>query len=713
MAELEVTIDGSGARRGAKTVTRSLDDIRKKTDGSSAALKNQARSVDSVEKAMTSLRRVAAPLIAAFGAQAILQTVNSYQALQNSLRVVTDSTEELAIANERLFQISQETRQPLEATTQLYSRASIAAKELGASQEQLFDLVEITGQALAVQGGAASESAGALRQLSQAFSSGIVRAEEFNSILEGAFPLAQAAARGIDEAAGSVGKLRKLVVEGEITSREFFEAILKGGEELGDQFAQTQVTVGQALTTVENSFLRLVGTAFEATGASDTLATALVGVAGGLNDLTSAFQGTLGPEEELSSGLQVFTTVALVATQTIGILGRSLFTTLTTPFKVAGEAIGGTAAALVAFAKGEFSQAASIMDEVTSDAADTTIQNFTELRDEMIGATSETIESLVELWDAGARDIGAALESAAPAADGTAGPTIDPEVTAEAQKLSDALDDLADSIIRQVDPLVVFEQELAQLDELLITGRITEEQFNAALAQTSATYAAATPEGQAYNAMLAEGAQITEAALTPAEEYANTVNNLAALLEGGFISQETFNRSVEESAAKLKDATGASSELAGFLEQTSIQAARNIQSAFADFLFDPFDEGLSGLVSNFADALRKMAAEALSQQILSGILNVATAGAGGEAGGILGAIAGAFTTRQTGGPLVAGQESMVGERGQEAFVPREAGQVTSNRELRQGAGAAPNVNVPVEIINITDPSAIPAAMESA
>lgn len=713
MAKLEVEIDGSGARRGARVVTRSLDDIRKKTKESSVALKEQARSVNSVDKAMTALRRTAGPLIAAFGARQILQTVNTYQSLQNSLRVVTDSTDELVAANERLFQISQETRQPLEATTQLFSRASIAAKELGASQEQLFNLVEITGQALAVQGGAASESSGALRQLSQAFSSGIVRAEEFNSILEGAFPLAQAAARGIDEAAGSVGKLRNLVVEGEITSREFFEAILKGGEELGDQFANTEVTVGQALTTIKNSFIVLVGTAFEASGASQALATGLVGVADALGDLTSAFQGTLGPEEEVSSGLKLLISVALVAVNTLGVLGDSLFTTITTPFEVAGRAIGGTAAALVAFARGDFSEAAAIMGEVSADAADTTIQNFTELREAMISDTSETIEALVELWDAGARDIGTALESAAAGADGTAGPTISPEISAEAQKLSDSLDALAESVKRQVDPLFVFEQELEKLDELLLTSRISEEQFAAALAMTSATFAAATPEGQAYNDMLAEGQTITEAALLPAEEYAATVNRLAQLLDGGFISQETFNRSVEESAERLKEATDSSSELSGFLEQTSIQAARNIQSAFADFLFDPFDAGLSGLVSNFADALKRMAAEALSQQILSGILNFATGGTSGAFSAIAGAAGGAITARATGGPLVAGQASMVNERGQEAFVPREAGQVVSNRELRQGQGAAPQVNVPVQITNITDPSAIPAAMESA
>ena len=57
------------------------------------------------------------------------------------------------------------------------------------------------GKALAIQGSSATESSGALRQLSQAFSSGIVRAEEFNSILEGAFPIAQAAANAFGTAA--------------------------------------------------------------------------------------------------------------------------------------------------------------------------------------------------------------------------------------------------------------------------------------------------------------------------------------------------------------------------------------------------------------------------------------------------------------------------------------------------------------------------------
>jgi len=56
-----------------------------------------------------------------------------------------------------------------------------------------------------------------------------------------------------------------------------------------------------------------------------------------------------------------------------------------------------------------------------------------------------------------------------------------------------------------------------------------------------------------------------------------------------------------------------------FIEQAGIQAARNIQTALADFLFEPFQDGVSGMVRSFADALRRMAAEAASAEIIKRI----------------------------------------------------------------------------------------------
>ena len=83
-----------------------------------------------------------------------------------------------------------------------------------------------------------------------------MRGEEFNSILEGAFPIALAAARGIERVGGSVGRLRTEIIEGRITSEEFFRGILAGGEEIDRQFALTTPTIGQAFTVLRTGLIR-------------------------------------------------------------------------------------------------------------------------------------------------------------------------------------------------------------------------------------------------------------------------------------------------------------------------------------------------------------------------------------------------------------------------------------------------------------------------
>lgn len=47
------------------------------------------------------------------------------------------------------------------------------------------------------------------------------------------------------------------------------------------------------------------------------------------------------------------------------------------------------------------------------------------------------------------------------------------------------------------------------------------------------------------------------------------------------------------------------------------QAARNMQDAFADFLFDPFSDGLKGMLRGFIDIVRRMVAEAAAAKLFS------------------------------------------------------------------------------------------------
>jgi tape measure domain-containing protein len=260
--------------RGSRVVKRRIDDI-----GGSAR-----RSGDAVAL----LRRGLGLLGAGFAVREIIRTADAFTSIQNTLRVAGVETDNMASATQRLFDISNKTRTSIEANVSLFQRLSFAADELGASQEQLFTFTETVGKAIAIQGGAASTASGALLQLSQAMGAGIVRAEEFNSILEGAFPIALAAAKGLDAAGGSVAKLRSLIISGQVTSKEFFDALLSQADELEEAFARTTPTVGQAFTVMRNQFTLFVGRLNEATGSTAALSRVILILANNLDTVALA-----------------------------------------------------------------------------------------------------------------------------------------------------------------------------------------------------------------------------------------------------------------------------------------------------------------------------------------------------------------------------------------------------------------------------------------
>lgn len=241
------------------------------------------------------------------GARTILQAADAFTALTNSIKVTGAEGASLAFVQERLFAAANKNGVEIGALGQLYSRTALAGKELGISQERLLEFVDGVTAALRVQGGSTEQASGALLQLSQALGAGTVRAEEFNSILEGALPIAQAAARGMDGMGGSVAKLRSAIIAGTVTSQQFFEATMKGFGETRKQAEGASLTIGQAMTSLSNAFTNYIGQADKASGVSATLAKAIASVGkaldeagkdaaageGGLFTLPKMFQSTV------------------------------------------------------------------------------------------------------------------------------------------------------------------------------------------------------------------------------------------------------------------------------------------------------------------------------------------------------------------------------------------------------------------------------------
>lgn len=178
---------------------------------------------------------------------------------------------------------------------------------------------------------------------------------------------------------------------------------------------------------------------------------------------------------------------------------------------------------------------------------------------------------------------------------------------------------------------------------------------------------------------------------------------LQEAVRAGVITQEEAAAISGALAEKFEEGTDTMSEFA-------IQAARNMQSAFANFLFDPFQGGLRGMLTGFIDTIRRMSAELIASQIFDWL------GSKDGGSGILGKLGGFFAgAKDAGGPIPAGQFALVGERGPElvAGPAMVTSRIDTARAFDAGGGGSAGAGGNVRVVNAIDPRLITEHLGSA
>jgi tape measure domain-containing protein len=258
----------------------------------------------------------------AFGAGVSLaaaqKLIDASTRITNALKVAGLEGDALRSTYEQLYTSAQKNAAPIETLVELYSRASLVQKELNVSSADLLKFTENVGLALRVAGTDASTASGALLQLSQSLGSGTVRAEEFNSILEGALPIAQAAAAGITEAGGSVAKLRQLVVDGKVSSEAFFRGFEAGASILETKVAGAETTVSQGFIRLQNVLIDAAGRFNSATDASGFLTRAMDTLGASLQTIGNNADAIIAPFKILYAVIDDIADAALRAADNFG-----------------------------------------------------------------------------------------------------------------------------------------------------------------------------------------------------------------------------------------------------------------------------------------------------------------------------------------------------------------------------------------------------------
>lgn len=266
-------------------------DIRIREDGSRVVRRNLEDVGDTAERAASGvdiLKRALGALAAFIAVDQIRKYADAWASAFGQIRIATKDIAEAAAVREQLYKTAQNTRQGFTDIVELYSRTARSGRELGASQAQLIKFTENVGKTLAASSTSAQQAQGALMQMGQALGSGIVRAEEFNSILEGAPAILQVVANHIDGAEGSIGKLRKMMLDGQLTSKAFFDAMLAGSEEIDEKFGKAPITITQGFTQISDAFMRWIGQTDSALGISNSLGQAMKLIADNMDAVAAA-----------------------------------------------------------------------------------------------------------------------------------------------------------------------------------------------------------------------------------------------------------------------------------------------------------------------------------------------------------------------------------------------------------------------------------------
>lgn len=244
-----------------QTADRRLTEVERRAQRSETALaRTMGKAGDGMVAAFrTSLGALAPTLAAAFSTQQVVRYADAYTGLQNRLKAVGLEGEALKRTEDALFEAANRNGVAVSATAELYQRAAMARENLGATEEQLLQIVSGTAAALKLQGTSATEASGALLQLGQLLGGNMVQAQEYNSLIDQLPTVLEAVAKGSDRWGGSVNKLTLDVKAGKVSVQEWSAAMLKGFADIQQRADAATQTVSGALQRLNNELGRFIG----------------------------------------------------------------------------------------------------------------------------------------------------------------------------------------------------------------------------------------------------------------------------------------------------------------------------------------------------------------------------------------------------------------------------------------------------------------------
>lgn len=195
----------------------------------------------------------------AVAAYATIQTVTKALDLSDTL---TSTTARLNLMNDELqttqdlqnmiYLSAERSRGAYQATADAVSKLGLMAGDAFGSSEEIVAFMEQVNKQFTIAGTETAGIEAAMLQLTQAMGSGVLRGEEYNSILEQVPNIIQAIADYMDV---PKGQLKDMAAEGQITADIVKAAMFAAADETNAKFESMPMTFSQIWTSFQNTAL--------------------------------------------------------------------------------------------------------------------------------------------------------------------------------------------------------------------------------------------------------------------------------------------------------------------------------------------------------------------------------------------------------------------------------------------------------------------------
>jgi len=278
--------------------------------------------VESTEGMTRDVRRAVAGIALGAAIREVSQYADSWVELNNKIAAAGVVANRDGRGVLELAAQARTARQEIEPYPDLYARLLRSSGDIAENEEDVAKATNLAAKAFKAGGASAQEQAAGILQLGQALGSGFLQGDELRSIRENAPLVALAIADAMEV---SIGELKALGAEGELTSQIVFDALLSAEESIESAFGATlPLATDEARLALDNLNLR-IGEFAQETGLVEAPANALADVLNFVADNLDVFVDALiVAGSTLGAALGAAATLKIVAgIQAIGVSLRS------------------------------------------------------------------------------------------------------------------------------------------------------------------------------------------------------------------------------------------------------------------------------------------------------------------------------------------------------------------------------------------------------